>query len=249
MIKVYYDDGGVQQSLDLAIESMKDLRTVYTRYIGWRRKKVDAIFVAGGPGWKPLAKSTEEQRKERLAEVSERIRSRSLNSLSRRLTSERKRALSRAVKVGLRAQEEGEGGKATKQFARSVRTVGRHDELRRQFEEYRATKAGLSGKEGKRLEPRIARREGRAEQAIQDYVNGKQLGQIANSVSYEIKGNGVDEFSRIPWAGIHNKGGMAGNNAKIPERQFLALGPEDVAKLQEIAAEVLAEKLNGKKTA
>lgn len=240
MIRITFDDSGVQQQLDIALTSVKDLTEVWQRYIAYRRKKVAGIFDASGPGWQPLAESTEEQRKERLDKVAAEIRSKASIRFGKKLWKEQKRAIKRSVKYGLAAQGLRADSKAGKTFARSQRTLERHRVIREQFEAFRAQGVEPSGKATKKLMERIGRSESRAEDQIRAYADGKQLGQIANSMKYEIEGLSMTEYSRIPWAGIHNKGGTAGNNANIPERRFLEIDAEDVTTLQKIAADVVA---------
>ena len=244
MLTLKYDDGGVQRSLDLAIDSLKDLKPIFARYIKWLRPEIDKVFEQQGPGWAPLAPATMEERKARLEAVAEKIRSGTMNTLRRKLSSEGARVDRRLAKrQALKDYSE----KGQKLVGRAQRAAERRAAMR---EEWEPRAAGIAGpqtkdtaKATKKLGERIGRRQGRAEEKIAAYERGEVLGAIASSIGYEVQGATLTVFSHIPWAGAHNDGATVGRGARVPERKFLQWTPERVAKLAEITAQYVTEKV------
>lgn len=244
MLTLKYDDGGVQRSLDLAIDSLKDLDRIFARYIKWLRPEIDKVFDQQGPGWAPIAASTMAERKGRLEAVAEKIRSGSMNTLRRKLGSEGGRVDRRLAKrQALKDYSE----KGQKLVGRAQRAAERQRTIREEFERRAAGIAGPQTKDTakatKKLGERIGRRQGRAEEKIAAYERGEVLGAIASSIGYEVQGSTLTVFSHIPWAGAHNDGATVGRGARVPERKFLQWTPERIAKLAEITEQYVTEKI------
>lgn len=240
MLTLKYDDGGVQRSLDLAIDSVSDLKPIFARFIKYLRPEIDKVFAAQGPGWAPLAESSMEARKQKLEAVAEKIRSGSMRTLDRKLSGESGRVLRKLEK---RAKLMDRSERGQKLLGRAQKSVERQKAIRAEFERITAGQAGPIAKPAKKLGERIERRQVRAEEKIKKYESGEVLGAIASSIGYEIKGANLEVFSHIPWAGAHNEGATVGHGARVPERKFLEWTPDRIAKLAEIAAAYVAEKL------
>lgn len=240
MLTLKYDDGGVQRSLDLAIDSVSDLKPIFARFIKYLRPEIDKVFQAQGPGWAPLADSSMEVRKQKLEAVAEKIRSGSMRTLDRKLSSESGRVLRKLEK---RAKLMDHSERGQKLLGRAQKSVERQKAIRAEFERITAGQAGPIAKPAKKLGERIERRQVRAEEKIKKYESGEVLGAIASSIGYEIKGANLEVFSHIPWAGAHNEGATVGHGARVPERKFLEWTPDRIAKLAEIAAAYVVEKL------
>lgn len=244
MLTLRFDDGGVIRSLDLAIDSLKDLGPIFGRYIKWLRPEIDKVFQQQGPGWAPLAQATLDDRKMRLEAVAEKIRSGSMNNLRRKLAGEQGRVAKRLEK---RQRLMDYSQKGRKLLASAERALARQKTIGAEFERRAAGVFGPvdkdTAKATKKLGERIGRREARAEAKIQAFERGDLLGAIANSIGYEVQGSTLTVFSHIGWAGAHNDGATVGHGARLPERKFLEWTPERVAKLAEIAAGYVAEKV------
>lgn len=46
------------------------------------------------------------------------------------------------------------------------------------------------------------------------------LGALTRSWSVKADDNGIHFLSKVPWADVHNSGGVAGKGARIPKREF-----------------------------
>ena len=244
MLTLKYDDGGVQRSLNLAIDSVSALRPIFGIYIKWLRPEIDKVFAAQGPGWAPLADSSMEHRRQILGAVSEKLRSGAMRTLDRKLSSEAVR-VQRKLEKRKALMDKSERGQ--KLLGRAQKSDERQGLIRAEFERRQAGIAGpvdkATAKATKKLGERIERRQVRAEEKIKKYESGEVLGAVASSIGYEIKGANLEVFSHIPWAGAHNEGATVGHGARVPERKFLEWTPDRIAKLAEIAAAYVAEKL------
>ena len=62
------------------------------------------------------------------------------------------------------------------------------------------------------------------------------LGSVARQIVWDVQGvQVVKTMSKVPWSGVHNEGGTAGNGAQIPERSFLRIDASDTVELSKIA--------------
>lgn len=244
MLTLKYDDGGVQRSLNLAIDSVSDLRPIFARYIKYLRPEIDKVFQSQGPGWAPLAESSMDARKQKLEAVAEKLRSGAMRTLDRKLSAESGRVLRKLEK---RAKLMDHSERGQRLLGRAQKSVERQKAIRAEFERRQAGIAGpvdkATAKATKKLGERIERRQVRAEEKIKKYESGEVLGAIASSIGYEIKGGNLEVFSHIAWAGAHNEGATVGHGARVPERRFLEWTPERIAKLAEIAAAYVADKV------
>lgn len=245
-LQIQYVDNGATRTIDAGIEAVSDLNAIMRRFIPPLRKDIDKVFTQQGPGWKPLEERTQDARQARLEAVSEKIRAGTWDRLSGKLASEQKRV---DVRLAKRRASPDRSERAQKLVARAEKASGRQRVIRAEFERMRSGESAPVAKEAAKLTERVGRSLQRAEKKIQDFKDGKALGQIANSIRYEVKNGTLEVFSEIGWAGIHNDGGTAGKGAKIPERKFLEWTPERIQMFQQIAAEYIAKKMNGEKSA
>lgn len=54
------------------------------------------------------------------------------------------------------------------------------------------------------------------------------LGKLTRSWSVKADDNGIHFLSKVPWADVHNSGGIAGKGARMPKREFGYFSPEFV---------------------
>ena len=67
------------------------------------------------------------------------------------------------------------------------------------------------------------------------------LGGLYNSIHLRVEAKLLVVFSGPSWSGIHNRGGVAGHGARIPERRFLIIEAADVKVFSEIFRSYLLE--------
>ena len=101
--------------------------------------------------------------------------------------------------------------------------------------EFRRLEAGgskdislLSPKGASKLHERIGRADDKGK---------KMLGGLSGSIKMKLAGNTITVYSEVPWSGIHNSGGSAGNGAQIPKREFLTIDDEDMEALKKLLLE------------
>ncbi len=191
-----------RRRLDLLSSRLSDLTPVLREFDKYKRERVQAIFDAQGPGWEPRAKphaGAELQRREAG------IREAALGSLRKSLLYDVKRAKRRA-----------DAGKGR------VSAMIKREAVLDRFDEQVANGAidfdalANGDKRFLRRNPRaIARYKGAGE------IARRLLGKIPQSIVSKIEKGLLTIESKIPWAGIHNEGGTAGNDAEIPARTFL----------------------------
>lgn len=248
MITIQVDIGGAMQMVETGIESVSDLGPIFKRYIPWLRKDIDKVFEQQGPGWKALDEDTMAVRQSKMETLAAKIRGGASGTLRRKLVSEERRIQKRVQKRSASLDLNEFGSNSRKLYDRAQRSL-----FKKQTQIVELDRIASGGDRSKVLKgadkvvERLGRREGRAEQKIEKLERGELLGQIANSIAYEVTGGNLDVFSRIPWAGVHNKGGTAGHGARMPERTFLKWTPGRIEKFKEIAATYLNEEMNKKK--
>lgn len=229
MIVLRYSDGGTEKSLQILADSFSELRPVFGKYTRYMREEIDKVFSSQGEGeWEERSEGAQERydasKEARIAK----IEAGKYNSLRSALRSEKRRAERRAAKTPA------SNSKLTQSRQRSVL---RYEAKLAELEKYAATGEKTAG--NKKLYERAGRREARAEQKKAAVESGQLLGQIANSIKVDFDSKHWEMFSRIPWAGIHNEGGQAGNNATIPARTFLEWTPKRLEKFVEMANQYL----------
>lgn len=241
MITLTYEDGGVQKSLDLLADSFAELRPVMARFTKYMRAELDQVFSSQGGGAWPGRSPAGEQRLDGMkAAKIEKIRAAQYNSLRGSLRTEKRKAERRLAKTPQSSSKLTEKRRAS---------VAKYEGMQAELERYAAGGAKTDDKAYRKLYGRIGRREDRAQKKIEAVESGQLLGAVANSISAKFDKSNWEMFSSIPWAGIHNSGGTAGNGANIPARVFLEWTPARIEKFVQMANEYVlsrAAKAGGK---
>ncbi len=216
-ISFKYQFENVEHSLDLMIDSLTDLKPILRKFGKYKREQVQEIFESEGPGWQPHAESTQ-------ISMPTRIKKRAEASLRTKLR--------RDVRRAHRRLEQGKG---------KLKALENRTEVLGEFERLTAggkpEESKLDLKKANKLQARIGRAFTKAESQV-----GKVLGRMASSVKTEVDESSLTIMSKIPWAGIHNDGGVAGNNAQIPERKFLEWTPDDINQFVQIVEDHLLKR-------
>ena len=214
MLTISVSIDGLERKLHTLAETAKDLEPALRILDTYLRGRVAQRFSSEGPGW-PARKESTEAGHHREAQV----QALAVHRLRRKLQRELRRAQRR-----LRY------GKGT------VAAVDRRYAVLKEFE--RQVAGGIldaqTGKD-RRVEKSVRglhERFGRAEAQ----ASGRLLGRMASSIASSVRRGSLTVYSRVPWAGIHNEGGIGGHGAEIPPRPFLFLEPEDIDLLAELLA-------------
>jgi hypothetical protein len=238
---ITYDDGGVTRGLELAADSLDDLEPIFKEFLPWLAEDVAKVF-HGENNWPALDDKTLQNRAANLDAQIQKIRRGAVEGISRKLAREQLRAHKRYA----RAENRGGGRLSIKSaagfLARSQRTQQRHERTREAFEALRAGREARA-EEAKRLAPRLIRAAVRAENKIIELQSGEPLTGMQRTLTGNVGQDFLEYFSRWDKSWIHNDGGRAGNNAEIPMRRFLEWTPARIAKLAEIAATRVANKI------
>lgn len=222
------------QRFDTVADQARDAQKLLKRFGGYLNWSAKEAF-ANQPGWEPLAAST-------LAKLQS-TRTSAITVQGQVRSSYVKQAapqLARALKTGgLAARENmaeflrlGRGGNALDSVLSGGAGTGSRavERLRRMILQAAKQKAA-----GKRVTVGGNKRKSDRHQL---------LGKLRKSIERRVdvgQGEAIAE-SRVPWSGVHNKGGAAGHGAKIPARVFLTIDERGAVALAEIALEHLMEK-------
>lgn len=236
MLTLTFDGGGAEQSLDVLVDSLSDLKPVFARFTKYMRGEVDETFKSHDDGaWPELSDASKARQKEQAPESAERIKAQQYGTLRSRLRGERLKAQKLLARTP----------SGSKLGERRQKALAKKEALQAEFERVAAGGERSTDKAYRKLGERIARREQRANELIVRIKDGDApLGRIAQSISVQFDGHQWVMYSRIPWAGAHNEGAKVGrgNKTTLPKRTFLEWTPERVAKFAEIAADYVAEK-------
>lgn len=258
MIKASTDFGAVLAKLDRVEEAARDLREPLARTGGYIRGEAKKRFDEQGPGWQPLAASTQ-ARKLTMNEVRLFQKSKSGKSVARTVLTQariRERALTAAANtrsVARRAKSLLRGATAEAFLARTAVKYGfgstdrlllainrERERSRRRGAILRATQDMTDLDAKRRLRQSAKQRYRISEQST------KMLGHLRDSMYLYVEGDTVTVRSRTKWAGVHNEGGQAGHGAHIPERKFLEITPADREQFRKYMAEHFDEAWHGK---
>jgi len=253
--------GGYVRRLEVFGDRCSDLKPPLARCGGYLRARAKHRIDAGGPGWEPLAAATKQRKMtaEKLGLLSALFPKRrpgrvpllravdKLNVAQKRTTSA-KTARGRAAALKRVAQE----GETLALYQRAFgASSGMRDVqaliayARQEFHRQRlhgvALGAAKSLPKGSAERHRIGAvgkaRNQRSERSTQ------LLGGLYDSIHLRVENKVVIVFSGPSWSGIHNRGGMAGHNARIPERRFLMIEASDLQVLSGIFADFLLDAL------
>lgn len=92
----------------------------------------------------------------------------------------------------------------------------------RSYVEKRLGGAGVLSKRHKRRGRRVLTKRGRKR-------FGNMLGALKSAWKFRLGRQILEATNIVPWAGVHQFGGMAGRGASIPARPFAYVSPETVA--------------------
>lgn len=67
------------------------------------------------------------------------------------------------------------------------------------------------------------------------------LGRLPSALNMKVTRSSLTVQSKVPWSGVHQHGGRAGNGARIPQRHFLWFSDE----ILDLAAERLQDHVKG----
>lgn len=229
MITLKYVDGGVEQSLEIMAESFAELRPVMAPYTRWMRQEIDKVFASNGNGeWAERSEAAEQRFDASKAGRISKIEAGKYNSLRGALRTEKRKAERRLAKTPR---------SSSKLTERRQRAVAKYEAMQLELERYASGGARGEEKGLRKFYGRVERREQRAQKKIEAVESGQLLGSIANSLSVRFDKRSWEMFSNIKWAGIHNEGGRAGNNAEIPIRTFLEWTPARIQMFAKMANE------------
>lgn len=236
MITLKYDDGGVERSLDVLVDSVSDLKPIFARFTKYMRGQVDETFKSQNDGtWPERTEESVERQKAEAPQAAERIKAQQLNSLRGRLRGERLKSQKLLAKTP----------SGSKLGARRQRALERKEATAAEFERVAAGGERSTDKAHKSLYKRLQRREDKSADLVARLQKGDApLGRIAQSISVHFEKATWEMFSRIEWAGAHNEGANVGRGGrtKLPKREFLFWTPERVEKFAEIAQQYMTEK-------
>jgi phage gpG-like protein len=203
---------GNLREVETIAEHLSDLEVPLKAWNQYKRKQVQEIFDAGGPGW-PQKKEGGSGDGARGSEAS--VRRRADDILRNKLRKELKRAQRRHASGR---------GDATK----SAAAMARRYAVLKEFERIVSGGEVRLGSTGDAKLDKSVRglRDRHARAAVK--AAARPLGRIAQSIKSKVEKHAVEIKSTIPWAGAHNEGATVGHGAKLPERQFLDLTDADV---------------------
>jgi phage gpG-like protein len=221
--------------LDDAADAAKNLDKPLARMAGWMRSQSKLAFDQQGPGWAPLAASTQ-ARKLTAADVALFSKSKSGRSQAKTAQTEA-RKLAKAEESAKNLKRAAARDKAAARAAIHASNLGalaashgfpttdrlllaiqrENARRKRHGEALRAARAATDPAEAKQLRQQAKRR------YRISALSTQMLGGLRNSEYIFVDGNDAVVASRTKWSGIHNHGGTAGNGAHIPERRFLAI--------------------------
>jgi hypothetical protein len=225
MIDIVLDDRGARRKFRTFTANLRDLGVVFRQLGKIKGADIDELFASGGDGkWPERAEedaAAGERREEKTTRRAESIRRSAVKSLRTSLIYDIKRAGARA-RTGK--------GSTSALLKRKAALIRFEEALRR---------GPLDFEELARGDKRFVRR---AERSIGRYQNaeeiaGRLLGKIAQSIVQTAERDSLTFESKIPWAGVHNKGGKVGRDADVPARTFLEWTPEDLDLLRALIIE------------
>lgn len=229
MITLKYQDGGIEKSLDLMVDSLSDLDPILRKFGKHLRDRSKQRFAQQGPGWPQAATSTVQRLQVTRTDA---------------VTAQGTVRKSYRKNLGAQLRRQIRAGKASEvalyELERLYRRGSRYESLQGSVGEKLRSWAveKLRQKLVKAEEKNtFERREGR--RAVEKH---RMLGKLGSSLRARVSKGLLVLESAVPWAGIHNEGGSAGKGASIPARPFLYLETEDLDVLVDLALKHMTEK-------
>lgn len=204
-----------QRRLNLLVEAISDLDPLLSEFGRYLRAEAKKRFDAQGPGWPQLASTTKTRfAKKLLGRITKGGGRVKRTDRLRRI----EKSLPEPVRMALFSASKRTGGS---DLAKRVREAALKKPVERELLNV--------VKELDRFSSGKKRRKGR--NALKRH---KLLGRLPASIAAKISRHTLQVYSRVPWSGVHNKGGTAGHNSKIPARTFLELRGEDMDVLEQM---------------
>lgn len=208
---------GAEHKIQAIVDSLEDLKPALAAFNLYKRKQVQEIFDAEGPGW--LA--TKREQSDNHADVAEKRIAASKQLADQMLRKKLKRDVQRAQKRELK-------GKGT------AEAVARRYAVLKEFERLAAGGSPTYGTTGDaKLDKSVHGLRNRMQKAHTKVANRK-LGRMASSIQSKLTKYDLTIQSIIPWSQAHNKGATVGHGAKLPQRQFLDITDQDIKMLIQI---------------
>lgn len=211
MIQLRVSVSGRLTTIDTAATQLSDLTLPLKVWNRYKRKDVQAVFDAGGPGW-PARKDGSGGGRGEAA-----VKAHADKILETKLRAELRRAQRRHAR--------GRGNES-----KSAATVARRYAVLKAFEAISAGHDVSAGGADPAVAKSVAGLRERHSRAMAKAA-ARPLGRVAASIRSRIAKSVVEIYSTIPWAKVHNEGGVAGNGAVEPERRFLDVTEKDIAVL------------------
>lgn len=212
-----------RRRLELLVRTLADIQPPLRIFGAYLRAKFKDRFTAEGPGWPPLAQTTGHRLLQtytgRVTKAGKLRESQRLKRLRRQLQRDvRAERLDAPVLVAFERATRSTGGgalgEAVRQYAAGHRYAREIANIAKQLDRERA---------GKRR---------RQQRAITKHRH--LLGRLGSTIKARLSGNAIVVGSFVPWAGVHNEGGVGGYGATIPKRTFAELESDDVDVLVKI---------------
>lgn len=245
MLHAHVDTSGLDAIFDRLRDRAKDVESVLREFsTEHKQPEVQARFDNEGPDWPARKAETAKRAPFRNLSAEDRAVLRKIPGgdqvqklAALRLNRKLGRELRRAEKMRMGRIVKAHRSKREKAAASADRAIARRREVIAEFARIVAggSTAPTGNKAADKRTQKLMERFGRAEKR----AAGKVLGRIAQSIKASVAGGKLTLKSEIEWAGVHNKGGMVGRGAEIPERTFLEWTEEDIRILGDMLREHL----------
>lgn len=219
MISLRVSVNGNLRTIDTMATRLEDLALPLEQWNKYKRKQVQAIFDAGGPGWPAKAGAQHGPQTASQADATAaKTKALADNILRIKLRAELRRAQ--------RKHARGKGNES-----KSAQTMARRYAVLKEFERLAAGGDPTKGMTGDAKLDKSVRglRERHARASVK--AASRPLGRIAQSIRSKLEKSTVSIYSTIPWSSAHNEGATVGHGAKLPQRQFLDVTETDTAVL------------------
>jgi len=237
MIKITLNDEKLNRRWAIMVDASTDFGPALKQFSKHLRERTKGRFQQEGPGWPKLAPSTQEKLEHSFVG---RI---NVKTGGLKAAAERKLAFDIAKKI-----KKGKlRGYASRQLKLALTGKASNDRIVKGLAKVLYGKKS-SDKGLEKVSKEVAKFKGLSIADRKKKLDKKRksakhklLGKLASSIRASIRKNTLEVYSRVEWAGIHNKGGTAAHGANIPKRTFLELDDEDVKVLAELLKGQLVE--------
>jgi len=261
LLSAEFSVGGYVRRLEVFGDRCSDMKPPLARCGGYLRARAKHRIDAGGPGWEPLSAATK-QRKMTVEKLG------LLSALFPRSRPGRAPLLRAVDKLHV-AQKRATNAKTAKGRAAAMKRAAHEGETLALYQRAFGAPSGMRDVQAliayAQKELHRQRLHGVALQAAKSLPKGsverrrvgavgkarnqrserstRLLGGLYDSIHLRVENKVVIVFSGPSWSGIHNRGGMAGHHARIPERRFLMIEATDLQVLSAIFADFLLDAL------